>query len=111
MSKQEPIYGKHTKSVFDNNLYWRTGNKEIDFAEDLLAIFADPQLKLPGSKELQIEDPVQLKDLDFFKLLPESPCFEKGKIIPQNGGFDFWGNPISNDSKSLNIGAWQGDEK
>lgn len=107
VSPQSPVYGTHTKSVFENNLYWQFGKEIENRDEDRTGIFADPMLILPDPLLLQIEDPIKLKEMEFFKLLPGSPCFAKGKLIPQNGGFDFWGNPLPRDSISLNIGVWQ----
>lgn len=111
MSKLQPVTGEHTKSVFENNLYWQFENAEVNFAEDSTGIFVNPNLKLPDSVEFLTEDPPKLKDLEFFKLLPGSPCIATGKRIPQNGGFDFWGTPIPDDSTLLHIGVWQGEIK
>ena len=111
VSRLQPVTGEHSKSVFDNNLYFQINNATFRFIEDSTGIFADPILKLPDSSDFLIEDPSKLKDLEFFKLLPGSPCIATGKRIQLNGGFDFWGTPIPDDSMLLNIGVWQGDIK
>lgn len=35
-----------------------------------------------------------IKNADFYKLQPDSPCIGKGIQIPDNGSKDFWGNPL-----------------
>ena len=57
----------HSKSVFDNNLYWRFGEEIENKNEDANGIFADPMLVLPNPLLMQIEDPTKLKELEFFK--------------------------------------------
>jgi hypothetical protein len=111
ISKLNPVTGEHTKSVFENNLYFQIDNAEFVFTEDSMGIFADPKLILPDSIEFLTEDPSKLKDLEFFKLFTESPCISKGKLIPENGGIDFWGNKLPKNSKRLNIGVWQGEKR
>lgn len=107
MSAQQPVTGEHSKSTFENNLYWRFGNKSVDFDEDATGVFTNPEIKLPTPLQLKIEDPKKLKDLEFFKPLSGSPCLGKGKAVSNNGGFDFWGNPLPEDSAKLNMGVWQ----
>jgi len=111
VSRLHPVTGEHSKSVFENNLYWQPDHSGFVFSEDSSGIFADPKLKLPDSVEFLIEDPSKLKDLEFFKLFSDSPCILKGKLIQQNGGFDFWGNQLPENTNQLNIGIWQGDKK
>ncbi len=111
VSRLQPVTGEHSKSVFENNLYWKPDNSVFVFSEDSSGIFTDPRLILPDSIEFLIENPSKLKDLEFFKLFPDSPCISKGKLIQQNGGFDFWGNELPENSNQLNFGIWQGDKK
>ena len=106
ISKLNPVSGKHSKSVFDNNLYWKTDAERFDFKVDLNGIFEDPKLKIPESNELQTEL-LKAGDFDFFKLLPGSPVIGKGKSITGNGGFDFWGTPLPTGANQLNLGVWQ----
>ena len=107
VSRSEPVAGVHTKSVFENNLYWMTNNGNVVFPEDSMAIFADPKLIIPDFSGFSFEDPSKLKTLDIFKPKTGSPLIGKGKQIPNNGGFDFGGNPLPNDSKQINPGVWQ----
>ena len=45
--------------------------------------------------------------LDGYKLRAGSPCLGSGMTIYNNGGFDFWGNPIAT-AQTMNIGAYIG---
>ncbi len=105
MSAQEPIMGEHKQSVFDNNLYWRFGNKSVDFNEDIAGIFADPKIKLPTPLQMKIENPAKLNELDYFQPFSGSPCLGSGKPVKNNGGFDFFGNPVPGNIETLNLGV------
>lgn len=107
VSRRQPVRGEHTKSVFENNLYWQIFNLEVQFAGDSLAIFANPKFTVPNLLNYKLEDPVSLKNLVLFKPQSDSPLIGKGKLIPDNGGFDFGGNPLPTDSTQINLGVWQ----
>jgi hypothetical protein len=107
VSRLQPVTGKHTKSVFENNLYRMIDNQIVGFNEDPAAIFADPELVIPNLFCFIFEDPLNLKNLDVFKPRPDSPLIGKGKLIPDNGGFDFGGNPLPTGSTQINPGVWQ----
>lgn len=107
ISKLQPVTGEHTKSVFENNLFWMIDNGNVVFNEDSLAIFVDPKLIILDLSAFSFEEPANLKNLELFKPQPDSPFIGKGKLIPDNGGFDFGGNPIQNDSTKINLGIWQ----
>ncbi len=49
----------------------------------------DPLLTAPGTARDGRES------LLGYRLRPGSPCIRAGKLIPDNGGRDFWGNPVS----------------
>jgi len=80
----------------------------VVFNEDSTAIFADSKLIIPDLSGFSFEDPANLKNLDLFKPFSDSPLIGKGKLIPNNGGLDFGGNPLPADSTGINIGVWQG---
>lgn len=107
VSRKQPVIGEHSKSVFENNLYRMIDNKSVVFEDDSLAIFADPKLIIPNFSGFSFEDPTNLKNLDLFKPQSDSPLIGKGKLIPNNGGFDFGGNPLPDNSTGINIGVWQ----
>ncbi|MBU86984.1 MAG: hypothetical protein CMC53_02730, partial [Flavobacteriaceae bacterium] len=95
-------------NFFRNNLYF--GNVTIDnntaFEHHSSEIMVDPKLVNPGS-----EDP------NDYKLKSDSPAIGKGilingsnnssNFIQNNGGRDYFGNPVSNSEKP-NIGAYNG---
>jgi hypothetical protein len=107
VSRRQPVMGEHTKSVFENNLYWRKYDQNVEFANDSLGIFANPNFILPNILNYKIEDPSSLKNLDLFKPQPDSPLIGKGIPVANNGGFDFGGNPLPADSTGINVGIWQ----
>ncbi len=47
-----------------------------------------------------------INSLNGYKLLSGSPCIGKGKLIPNNGGKDFFGNKVPASGK-IDIGAFQ----
>lgn len=91
VSRQQPVMGEHSKSVFENNLFWILANENVVFNEDSMAIFADPKLTISNPANFSFKDPANLKNLDLFKPQFDSPLFGKGKLIHNNGGFDFGG--------------------
>jgi len=64
------------------------------------SINTDPKFVNPGTNF------TGLNNLDGFKLQPNSPCFGAGLLISDNGGRDFWGDPVSA-TGSPDIGAFQ----
>jgi len=48
----------------------------------------DPKLVNPGSGKLGIDSLVG------YQLRPDSPCIDSGRTVSDNGGQDFWGNPL-----------------
>ncbi|MCD6288501.1 MAG: hypothetical protein J7M12_05245 [Candidatus Hydrogenedentes bacterium] len=56
--------------------------------DDPHKITADPRFVAPGTARLGIHT------TGGYKLLPDSPCIDSGKAIENNGGKDFFGNPL-----------------
>jgi hypothetical protein len=88
-------------NAFYNNIFWCT-NLGPGFASQILGnnlycggvtaptndsngIAANPAFSNPNALGL----------LDGFKLMHNSPCIGSGMLIQSNGGFDFWGYPVS----------------
>ena len=63
-------------------------------------IVSDPKFSYAGSGK------VGMGTLSGYKLLNNSPCLGTGYRIYNNGGFDFWGNSITD---SINIGAYNSE--
>ncbi|GAA3399502.1 OmpL47-type beta-barrel domain-containing protein [Paenibacillus hodogayensis] len=70
--------------LYDSNVY--TGNGAIP--DDPNQITADPLFVDPGNGG-------DFKTgIDGYRLEPESPALNAGKVISGNGGKDYWGNPL-----------------
>lgn len=75
------IYGD---CVYDSNCYY--GNDGP--AGDANKVLGDPKFAYPGRADDGIET------ADAYKLLAGSPCIDAGVEVENNGGFDFFGNPL-----------------
>ena len=84
-----------TGVLFENNCFY--GNHPKDEPADAKKIKADPQF----SAAVLNPKPGQVPE--YFRLALGSPCAGAGIKIPDNGGRDFWGNPV--DSAKPSIGA------
>jgi len=89
-------FGGMKSVVFDHNAYW---GAIAGRPADPHAVLADPQLAAPGSS-----------DIRGYALHSGSPLHRAGKVIPDNGGHDFYGNPLPPDGP-VSIGASQGSSK
>ncbi|MBQ7573627.1 MAG: right-handed parallel beta-helix repeat-containing protein [Clostridia bacterium] len=88
------------KVIMSNNLYY--GNNYVSALSryDNTALCIDPMLKAPGSGG------IGLSTLSGYELLEKSPCINAGRVIEDNGGYDFWGNVVSSVSMP-NVGAYE----
>jgi len=77
--------GESTGNVFENNVFFGAHESRPD---DPRAITSDPGLASPGAGGEGRES------LGGYRLSDGSPCLGAGLTIPNNGGRDFWGNPI-----------------
>lgn len=89
---------KSTGTVFDYNAYYNKEHKEMP--ADANMITSDPMLESPGNGGLGI------LSVDGYKLKKGSPCIGAGVNIANNGGKDYWGNPVPVDG-APDIGANQ----
>jgi len=83
---------------FDYNIFY--GNHPASEPNDPHKITDDPMLVDPGSGG------TGLGSVDGYKLQAGSPAIGAGKIVANNGGKDYWGNPVPSDS-APDIGAHQ----
>jgi hypothetical protein len=95
--KHKAGFGKSTKNVFSNNVFY--GN-HVNLPKDPNAITTDPMLVKPGSGRIGLDS------LGGYKLKDGSPCIGAGLPVKDNGGRDFWGNPLP-DVNAPDIGAHQ----
>lgn len=83
--------------TFSNNVFY--GNHPNSEPADPFKITADPKLVNPGSGISSI------LFLDGYKLQANSPAIAAGKVISNNGGFDFYGTALP--STAPNIGVYE----
>lgn len=102
-----------TKHKFWNNIFYFQGNPDWASSEyennlyypceansaDTCAVSADPQLINP----MAAGDGMDFADC--YKISNTSPCIGTGAYLPDNGGQDFWGTPLT--KGSIDIGACQ----
>ena len=82
--------------LFEANCYF--GHEPT--VNDAKKLVADPMFVAPGKGADGLET------VAGYRLQPESPCLNTGGPIPDNGGYDFFGNPVPNQGPST-IGAHQ----
>lgn len=85
--------------AISNNIYYGNNATAKLSQYDTHAICQDPMLTAAGSGA------VGRTTLDGYKLQAESPAIGAGCVVENNGGYDFWGNRVS-DSQAPNIGAY-----
>ncbi len=83
------LFGKDKKTVFSNNVYF---GKFTKLPKDGKAI-----VKAPMFESLIRGKANGFKVLKAFMLKNDSPCRGAARPIPDNGGRDFFGNPVSKD--------------
>jgi hypothetical protein len=71
---------------FDGNVFY--GIHPSGEPDDPHKLTSDPLLVKPGAGDKG------LNTLDGYKLRPGSPCIDSARIIPDNGGLDFWSNVV-----------------
>lgn len=92
--------GRYTKKAswtYDHNLFFGNNAPAAGVIPDAAMLVADPLFVNPGSGSA-------INSLDGYKLQPDSPAIGSGALMDNNGGKDFWGNPIS--AVTQNRGAY-----
>ncbi len=81
---------------FSNNLFFNVEPKGRN------ALTGDPLFANPGlvNTDIDMRNPERLLG---YMLKNDSPCIDAGLVINDNGGKDFWGNPLG--SEGIDIGA------
>lgn len=90
-----PGFAPSKNLKFENNAYF---GRHVDPPGDPRATSSDPLLVNPGSGKNGFES------VGGYKLKDTSPCIRAGVAVPENGGRDFWGNPLPQ-GKNPSIGA------
>ena len=81
-------WGQSRDNAFEYNCFF--GNHPAGEPEDPHKLVADPLFVAPGTGSLG------RASVAGYKLRPDSACLGSGVRIPQNGGRDWWGNPLRN---------------
>lgn len=93
-------YWRPDEGIWDSNAYF--GHDADKMARrDANAVVADPRLVAAGSGKTGIDS------VDGYMLFEDSPLLGAGRVIEDNGGRDYWGNPVDK-RKKPNIGAYNG---
>jgi hypothetical protein len=92
---REPGVGKSTGIVFERNVLYGTFE---GIPEDWRKMITDPKLTAPGTGASGFDS------LSGYHLRSGSPCIGAGIPVTNNGGRDFWGNPLPA-RKNPSIGA------
>ena len=87
---------------YSNNCYYGFNDADILMLGDPNPITENPMLLAAGTAG------VGRNNVDGYQLLQNSPCLKAGLLINNNGGRDYWGNPVS-DSELPNLGAYEGE--
>ncbi len=88
------VSGEYSNSIFSHNAWWHIKGKPIGKSTDANGHYGDPCIIMPGPDNYRITDPEKLSEMEVFRLLENSPCKGSGKVIANNGGFNFGGDSI-----------------
>jgi len=81
--------------LFENNAYFNISS------QGTAAVNANPMFVSPGTGGQDIDWDNYPNVLTGYKLQPGSPCINAGKVVPDNGNKDFWGNTLYNGSPDI----------
>ena len=85
--------------TFENNCFYNISPRGSNY------IAMDPQPVDPGTGGQNIDWSEYPDILTGYQLQSSSPCINAGKVIADNGGQDFWGNPLY--TNAPDIGAYE----
>jgi len=91
-------FGGSTNTVFGHNLFY--GHHPDSEPEDAHRLSCDPGLIKPGGGGTGRDT------VNGYKLRPDSPCIDAGRPVSNNGGSDYWGNPVPSGA-GTDIGAYE----
>ena len=84
-----------SNSTFENNLFHNIMPRGTS------NVVADPQLVAPGTGGKDIDWSTYPNILLGYQLQPTSPAIDAGQAMANNGGKDFWGNPLYNGAPDI----------
>lgn len=99
------VNGNKVPSVkFENNLFYN-----IPLPQDgMNNIAVDPLLVDPSTPVENIDWSNYPNILEGFFLQPSSPAINAGRVVENNGGQDFWGNPLYNGNPDIGAHEFSG---
>ena len=77
--------GQSTNNIFEGNVFY---GDHVDPPYDPYAITDDPMLVAPGTGGWGLDS------VSGYQLQSGSPCINSGVEVADNGGLDYWGNPV-----------------
>ena len=87
--------------VYDTNVYYNITPP----SSEANALTDDPLFVAPGAEPHDVDMEHGRDILAGYRLSKSSPYREAGLTIGDNGGMDFWGKPIMEDSASIGAGS------
>lgn len=93
-------FSSTTKRTIDYNVFY--GQHPTKEPADAHKLTSDPKFVNPGGGGYGINS------LDGYKLQASSPCINSGKSILNNGGKDYWGNPLYQGAPDRGAFEYQG---
>lgn len=114
------IGGDAARGRFENNVYWSADGRPLAFDghatlpewaeatgqektdDTILGKYVDPKVVKAG--DTMPADPTRLGDWPAYRPQADSPCLKAGIPIKDDGGRDFWGNPVPQDGRPA-VGA------
>jgi hypothetical protein len=102
LSRDEEGFQLHTATkdaediLISHNTYYKASDDDFRDLKDAAPVFADPLF----------QGPVGEGKPEAYKLKPNSPCIGAGKVVKDNGGKDFFGNPVPANAPPT-MGAFQ----
>lgn len=107
ISKDEPVFGSHSLSLFENNIFWRTANQPLA-DQKRNNINKDPLILPLMLKVTELEKPRELGRQPIYVASGLAPWLGTGRFILKNGGMDFSGRRLpQNKSQLTDIGIYQ----
>ena len=94
-----------TNAKYSNNCYWNLNGKITPPPLDAGAVVEDPCFVAEIARDDWGDVADGVDPATFFSLSPASPCINAGKVIADNGGRDYAGNPLYD--MSVSIGAFE----
>ncbi len=97
------VWGDYDSNTvnFENNNFYNIQALGTNF------ITSNPLLVSPNSGEQDIDWDNYPNVLTGYKLQSNSPCIDAGRSVANNGGFDFWGEPLYNGAPDIGASEYR----